>query len=608
MAEKIRVLLVDDEQLLLDVGKKFLERDGNITVSTAESASQAFDLLKKQTLDAIISDYQMPDMDGIQFLKAVRKEYPALPFILFTGKGSDEIAIEAFESGADYYVKKVGAPTKQFAVLAHRLKLAFKRRQEAERFRQSEERYRTFIETASEGIVSMDASLRILFVNQKMADMLGYSMAEITGKVITGFMYPEDLADNDIKVKERFAGGTGLYERRFRHRDGSVRWMLVSVTPLKDKDGAFTGSFAMFTDITERKQDEEALRESGQRIIFSLDAAEIGAWDLDLVNHTAWRSLRHDQIFGYEELLPEWTYEMFLNHVIPEDRSMVDTKFGNALKNLWTWDFECRIRRKDGAIRWIWAKGRPEYNDRHEPTKMFGIVQDITERKQAADNIALSNRKLALMNDVSYQYIQNKVTAVRGYAELSKDAKTETERLSFIEEGEHILADIHHLIKDTRDYQEIGLLLPGWIPAEQSIRIAASIISPGPGISVLTDLHGLELYFDPIIEKIFSNLIDNAVRHGKTTTRITFSCEETPEGLSLICEDDGVGISLKDKAHLFDRSVGENIHFGLFFVRECLLLSGMTIAETSEPGKGARFEITVPKGAYRFTSGGDTKL
>ncbi|MCX6701262.1 MAG: ATP-binding protein, partial [Methanomicrobiales archaeon] len=94
------------------------------------------------------------------------------------------------------------------------------------------------------------------------------------------------------------------------------------------------------------------------------------------------------------------------------------------------------------------------------------------------------------------------------------------------------------------------------------------------------------------------------VIHGKTTRHITFSCKEMVDGLTLICEDDGVGISPEIKVHLFERSVGENIHFGLFFVRECLLLSGMTIAETGEPGKGARFEITVPKGAYRFTGTG----
>ncbi|MCX6692925.1 MAG: sensor histidine kinase [Methanoregula sp.] len=134
---------------------------------------------------------------------------------------------------------------------------------------------------------------------------------------------------------------------------------------------------------------------------------------------------------------------------------------------------------------------------------------------------------------------------------------------------------------------------------EQSIRIAVSLVSPKEEISIESALHGLELYSDPLIEKIFANLIENAALHGKTTRRITFSCEETPEGLILTCEDDGVGISPKDKAHLFDRLVGEKIRFGLFFVQECILLSGMTIAETGKPGKGARFEITVPKGMYR---------
>ena len=140
---------------------------------------------------------------------------------------------------------------------------------------------------------------------------------------------------------------------------------------------------------------------------------------------------------------------------------------------------------------------------------------------------------------------------------------------------------------------------------EQSIRIAVSRVSPKEDISIESALHGLELYSDPLIEKIFANLIENAVLHGKTTRHITFSCEETPEGLILICEDDGAGIFPKDKARLFDRLVGEKIRFGLFFAHECLALSGMTIAETGKPGKGARFEITVPKGAWRMKGAGE---
>jgi len=120
-------------------------------------------------------------------------------------------------------------------------------------------------------------------------------------------------------------------------------------------------------------------------------------------------------------------------------------------------------------------------------------------------------------------------------------------------------------------------------------------------ISLDIDLHGLECYTDPLVGRVFHNIIENAVKHGKTLTRISVVSRETPDGIIVICEDDGVGIPLEQKARIFDRVVGGEGKFGLFFVREFLDMSGMTITETGEPGNGARFEITVPKGMYRFT-------
>ena len=129
--------------------------------------------------------------------------------------------------------------------------------------------------------------------------------------------------------------------------------------------------------------------------------------------------------------------------------------------------------------------------------------------------------------------------------------------------------------------------------------MAAALTSLDSTIPIDADLHGLELYTDPLIGRVFFHLVDNAIKHGAGLTRISFSCHETPEGLVLVCEDDGAGIDPQKRALLFSRITGDKARFGLFFVKESLLLSGMTIAETSEPGKGARFEITVPKGAWR---------
>src|SRR5665647_1139544 len=120
----ISLLYVDDEPGLLDIGKLFLERGGEITVSTSPSALEAIRLLSEQSFDAIVSDYQMPKMDGIQFLGEVRARFGSIPFILFTGKGREEVVIEALNNGADFYLQKGGDPKSQFAELSNQIKKA----------------------------------------------------------------------------------------------------------------------------------------------------------------------------------------------------------------------------------------------------------------------------------------------------------------------------------------------------------------------------------------------------------------------------------------------------------------------------------------------------
>ena len=124
----ISVLYVDDEAVLLGIGKVYLERTGQFQVETLESALTALDVMKTRSYDVIISDYQMPGMDGIAFLKAVRASWPALPFIIFTGRGREEVVIEALNAGADHYLQKGGEPKSLFAELAHTLMRSVERR------------------------------------------------------------------------------------------------------------------------------------------------------------------------------------------------------------------------------------------------------------------------------------------------------------------------------------------------------------------------------------------------------------------------------------------------------------------------------------------------
>jgi CheY-like chemotaxis protein len=125
----LSVLYVDDEPMLLEMGKLFLEESGTIHVDLIDSAQKALGKIRTTSYDAIISDYQMPGMDGITFLKTVRAEFPTLPFIIFTGKGREEVVIEALNCGVDHYLQKGTDSRSQFAELAHNIERSVERKQ-----------------------------------------------------------------------------------------------------------------------------------------------------------------------------------------------------------------------------------------------------------------------------------------------------------------------------------------------------------------------------------------------------------------------------------------------------------------------------------------------
>lgn len=157
-------------------------------------------------------------------------------------------------------------------------------------------------------------------------------------------------------------------------------------------------AFAAAQFSLKRRQIEKSLRDNEQRLNFSLNAIHTGSWELNLLDHHAHRTLEHDKIFGYDELLPDWTYQIFLQHVLAEDRAEVDQSFQHALTTQGSWDFECRIRRLDGAVRWIWATGSHQFDEAGQPRLISGVVQDITERKQIElENIRLNEQLEAIV-------------------------------------------------------------------------------------------------------------------------------------------------------------------------------------------------------------------
>jgi signal transduction histidine kinase len=231
----------------------------------------------------------------------------------------------------------------------------------------------------------------------------------------------------------------------------------------------------------------------------------------------------------------------------------------------------------------------------------LNFYTDITETRQAEGALRRANRHLSLLSGIVRHDIRNQLLALKAYLEISKATLGDEKMTSeYIARQEQVADTIERQILFSKEYESLGAGVSTWQNVAESIRERMKDLDL-TGISVTLDaLDGIEVFADPLLEKVFYNLLDNSLRHGgDAVTRIRFSSSRKGSGLLLVCEDDGHGVAADEKEMIFERGFGKNTGFGLFLAREILAISGLTIRETGEPGKGARFEIFVPEDAWR---------
>lgn len=229
------------------------------------------------------------------------------------------------------------------------------------------------------------------------------------------------------------------------------------------------------------------------------------------------------------------------------------------------------------------------------------IAHDVTERKKAETALCEANKKLNLMGEITRHDLLNQIMALKSYFQFSNEYVKDPVHAALIKKEEDIIRTLERQITFTRDYQNMGLKRPVWQNVAEMMDKAIAEL-PAKKVKIDAGPRDLEIFADSLFEKVFYNLIDNSLRYGKDRlTSIRISSSESGAGLILTCEDDGVGIPDDEKDKIFHRGFGKNTGLGLFLVREILGITGMTIQENGVPGKGARFEIKVPKGGYRFT-------
>ena len=406
----ISVLYVDDEPDLLKIGKTFLEQLSEFTVTTITSANEALNSPLLYTYDAIVSDYQMPGMDGIEFLLEVRNNFGDVPFILFTGKGREEIVIQAINGGADFYLQKGGEPQAQFAELAHKNKQAVKRKQAEQQVRESEKRLTDILGFLPDPTFAMDTYGKIIAWNRAVEEMTGIAAGEILGKSSEGFrsafhINPHplliDLIDeSDEKIAEFFShiqrGENSLTaETVMVHSPGYPISVLVKVSRFYNEAGEVTGAIESIRDITDLKKAGEELQRSEER----------------------YRSVVNDQTEMIARFTPDgiitFTNNAYLQYFSPileletitgknireimeiANYDVVERFLSSLTPDHPTRDMERQVTDGNGDPCWQLWTVRALFDDMGQRTEFQVVGRDITERKRSEEALHVAYEKIA---------------------------------------------------------------------------------------------------------------------------------------------------------------------------------------------------------------------
>lgn len=346
-----------------------------------------------------------------------------------------------------------------------------------------------------------------------------------------------------------------------------------------------------------------------------LELNHIGAWDLDVVDQTANRTLEHDRIFGYQSLLPVWTYEMFLKHVLPEDRLAVDTLFQTAMAEQTEWQFECRIRRTDGVMRWIFASGSPQFDDTGTVRRLAGIVQDISERKQAEQRqLELLNKLTSIneeLNNFTFVASHDLKSPLRGIHQLATWIAEDLGDNVSSETQKHLglmrnrITRMEMLLDDLLNYARLGQagIKIESVNTSELVRNIVDLIATNKEVFLpaAEDLPILETQ-KASLDLVLRNLISNAIKHHhKAQCTITITAQPIVDGFEFSVMDDGPGILPEHQERVFamfqtikTRDQVEGSGMGLALVRKTVELMGGAVRLESNGICGSKFSFTWP--------------
>jgi PAS domain S-box-containing protein len=735
------VLFVEDNADDFEIIEHYLSiyKEAGLVLEHADCLAVALDRLRSDGIDIIILDLSLPDSQGIETLKKVRRSAPAIPIIVLSGLADINIAMESLTCGAEDYLIKGSVDTLSlgrsinYALARHIARETYERlativeassdaiigktlngtitswnngaaklfgysaeeakgksismlfppelskelagilatiadgesvrnletvrlnkngdridilatispiltadgtvgsaaaidrditerKQSQKVLQESEERYRLLVAGVKDyAIFMIDANGLVESWNEGAKQVKGYSAAEIIGQHFSVFYTPEDreLSLPETCLKTAMAEGSFEEEGWRLRQDGSRFFANVIITPLFSAAGELRGFTNISRDITVRMLSEKEIADARLRLSLALDAAAIGVWDFDILKNSVWRSLRHDEIFGHHDPLPEWNFDIFATYIVPEDRAATKKAFKLGIAQ-GQFRMQCRIiRADDKAIRWISLRGETFRDEEGTVVRMIGTVADITDINEKLEQKRLfsimkerEDFMATLTHDMKNPLIgANRLLEMFVSGRLGEITFQQCDMLQCLKESNsELLRLIADLIDVYRFEKDVKILSPSDCDLVSIISLCSSRIvafAELRSIKFITELpQKMEVVADARrIERVVQNLLDNALKFTPDNGTMKVRLFSQEANIVIEIEDNGPGITPEEQPRLFQRfaqgSAGKRYAggsgLGLYLCKQIVDAHGGTISCESQPNKVTIFRVILPK-------------
>jgi PAS domain S-box-containing protein len=486
-------------------------------------------------------------------------------------------------------------------------------RQKAER---SEREYLDLYDHAPAGYFTLAPNGRIVGVNLAGAAILDKSREQVLNTSLQDYINPEDR-DTFIAFCRRIFESSRKQKCEIpllRADTGEHLVIQADGRRIEQESGAEKRCRIVIADITERVMAGKVLSESEDRLKKMIEGSSVPIFVVDKTHQVVYWNKAMSACTGIKAKDMIGTSQHWKGFYNAERPCLADLIVDGAYDqiNRMYPDIASRSRLLEGAYeainffpsmgekgKWLHFTASPIYDTKQNIIAALETIIDITDLKLAEETVKSANIKLNTLTRVTRHDIINQLTILLGYVEILEQALPEDKSIQkHAEKIKNAARTIQNLMEFTREYQNLGMELACWHTLDHLINKAVETAN-ARSLKITLDPRPVSIYADPLIERVFENLVDNAIRYGEKVSEIRVSFDETDHHGTIIFEDNGTGIPAAQKTRIFSKGSGKTPGFGLFISKEILGYHGISIKETGEPGKGARFEIEVPMARYK---------